>query len=168
MVVPVLMMSCHVSEKPKVGPVMAQTIMIARATTKAQALPRTFEVCRAKTPKASRIRQKKSRSSQFVLSSFGRFLCHASYLRAWSRLCAHRRVSSQQPPQGAPEQSHDRFARLRDAIEFSHRAAERTIHLATASRPRVSPGRPRSGYADRVAGRGSRCRLHGASLRWRN
>src|SRR5437764_987511 len=62
MVVPVLMMSCHVSEKWKVGPVKAQTMMIRIAPPKAQALPRTLEELRAKTRKASRTTQKKSRS----------------------------------------------------------------------------------------------------------
>ena len=39
MVVPVLMTSCHVSEKPKSGPVAAQTRMTPRAVAKAHEPP---------------------------------------------------------------------------------------------------------------------------------
>ena len=38
-VVPVLITSCQVSEKPKMGPVMAQTRMMPRASAKAGTLP---------------------------------------------------------------------------------------------------------------------------------
>src|SRR6185295_19019840 len=39
MVVPVLMTSCHVSENPKTGPVIAHTRIVHNATAKAQELP---------------------------------------------------------------------------------------------------------------------------------
>ena len=67
MVVPVLMISCQVSEKPKIGPVRAQTIMISTAIEKLQAVPSAFEVLRATVAKASRTRQKRSRG--FFLSA---------------------------------------------------------------------------------------------------
>src|SRR3954469_20778482 len=43
MVVPVLMTSCHVSEKPKNGPEIAQTTTVPRARAKTQALPTSRE-----------------------------------------------------------------------------------------------------------------------------
>lgn len=83
MVVPVLMMSCQVSEYPNAGPVIAQTTMMRIAMTNAQALPRTVDVFRAKIPKASRIRQKISRSSQasrpFFFFPFPFFAMHISF-----------------------------------------------------------------------------------------
>jgi hypothetical protein len=63
MVVPVLMISCQVSEKPKKGPVSPQITITSTATVKPQALPRAFEVLRATMAKASRTRQKRSRVS---------------------------------------------------------------------------------------------------------
>ena len=63
MVVPVLIINCQVSEKPKIGPVSAQTTITNSATLKPQALPSAFEVFRATTAKASRTRQKRSRVS---------------------------------------------------------------------------------------------------------
>lgn len=39
MVVPVLMINCHVSEKPKMGPVTPQVMMMVMAMTKAMGLP---------------------------------------------------------------------------------------------------------------------------------
>jgi hypothetical protein len=39
MVVPVLMTSCHVSEKPKSGPVTAQTMMTSTASAKVAGRP---------------------------------------------------------------------------------------------------------------------------------
>ena len=47
MVVPVLIMSCQVSEKWKVGPVTPQTTMMRMARAKTQALPSTAEERRA-------------------------------------------------------------------------------------------------------------------------
>jgi hypothetical protein len=43
MVVPVLMISCHVSEKPKIGQVRPQIMITKQAITKAQAEPNTRE-----------------------------------------------------------------------------------------------------------------------------
>jgi hypothetical protein len=43
MVVPVLITSCHVSEKPKNGPEIAQTTTVPRARAKTQALPTSRE-----------------------------------------------------------------------------------------------------------------------------
>ena len=48
MVVLVLMTSCQVSEKPKSGPVAAQTTMVAIARTDAQGEPTATEVLCAK------------------------------------------------------------------------------------------------------------------------
>jgi hypothetical protein len=38
-VVPVFMISCHVSEKPNIGPLAAQTIITARQTANASGFP---------------------------------------------------------------------------------------------------------------------------------
>ena len=48
MVVPVFMTSCHVSEKPKGGPVTAQAAMIAAASAKVAGLPAVRAVHLAK------------------------------------------------------------------------------------------------------------------------
>ena len=47
-VVPVLMTSCQVSEKPKIGPVMPHTSTTATAPTKANGVPAAREHQRAK------------------------------------------------------------------------------------------------------------------------
>lgn len=49
MVVPVLMMSCQVSESWNIGPMEAHTTMMRRAVMNAQALPRTLDDFRART-----------------------------------------------------------------------------------------------------------------------
>ena len=51
MVVPVLMMSCHVSEKPKMGPVTAHARTMAQAPANAMGEPAKFEVCFAMSAK---------------------------------------------------------------------------------------------------------------------
>jgi len=80
MVVPVLIISCHVSENLKMGPVRAQTIITSTAAENPQALPRALEVFRATTAKASRTRQKRSRVS-FFPSDFRLFDLVAMVLR---------------------------------------------------------------------------------------
>ncbi len=60
----------------------AQTTMMRMATTNAQALPRTVEVLRAKTPNASRIRQNRSRSLAVGLAVFPR-----GRSRLWFAMC---------------------------------------------------------------------------------
>ena len=56
MVVPVLMTSCHVSEKPNNGPLTAQTTTILAATIKVEARPAAREVLLARSPKNFDIR----------------------------------------------------------------------------------------------------------------
>jgi hypothetical protein len=50
-VVPVLMTSCQVSENPKIGPVIAQTRTIARASPKAGTVPVNRVAAEAKRSK---------------------------------------------------------------------------------------------------------------------
>src|SRR4051812_29124735 len=52
-VVPVLMMSCQVSEKPKIGPVTAQAMMTTTASTNAHGEPTALDVACAKRRKSS-------------------------------------------------------------------------------------------------------------------
>jgi hypothetical protein len=47
MVVPVLMINCHVSEKPKIGPVAAQTITMTQQMMKASAWPVAWDTASA-------------------------------------------------------------------------------------------------------------------------
>jgi arginase family enzyme len=76
----------------KAGPVSAQMTMIRMATTKAQADPKTEEVFRAKTPNASRTRQKKLLLpfSGFSVAGFFVFVTMAFYVRAELRCRAHK------------------------------------------------------------------------------
>ncbi len=53
MVVPVLITNCQVSEKPKTGPVAAQTIIVRSATTEAHGEPTVWDVLCAKMWKMS-------------------------------------------------------------------------------------------------------------------
>jgi hypothetical protein len=50
MVVPVLMTSCQVSENPKTGPEMAQTMMTPKASMNAHELPVARETALAASP----------------------------------------------------------------------------------------------------------------------
>ena len=76
MVVPVLIMSCQVLEKPNVGPVNPQTAMMTIASVKAHALPSTIDERRAKIRNESLTMQKKSRFSSCSLSfSLSVFIC---------------------------------------------------------------------------------------------
>jgi hypothetical protein len=43
-VVPVLITSCHVSEKPNIGPVTTQAIITDRAIKKAEAVPVKYDI----------------------------------------------------------------------------------------------------------------------------
>jgi hypothetical protein len=51
-VVPVLMMSCQVSEKPKIGPLTAHTTRTVTAAAKAQGRPAALEQAFANLSKA--------------------------------------------------------------------------------------------------------------------
>lgn len=53
MVVPVFMKSCHVSEKPKMGPESAQAAIMIRAARKDIGLPAIFDTFRASLRKVS-------------------------------------------------------------------------------------------------------------------
>ena len=65
MVVPVLMTSCQVSLKPKIGPVTAQTTTIKTAARKTTGLPHHSDVVRAKL------------SNQSLVLGRPAFCCHA-------------------------------------------------------------------------------------------
>src|SRR5207248_7844545 len=76
MVVPVLIMSCQVVEKRKVGPVNPQMAMMTIASVKAHALPSTIDERLAKIRNESLTMQKKSRFSSCSLSfSLSVFIC---------------------------------------------------------------------------------------------
>lgn len=51
MVVPVLITSCHVSEKPKSGPLTAHTMTMPAAIMNVEARPAASEVLLARSPK---------------------------------------------------------------------------------------------------------------------
>src|SRR6266478_4250418 len=68
-VVPVLMTSCHVSLKLKIGPVMAQIVTTAAARKKIAGLPQKSEAWRAKRPNQSACSGTRF-FARFVLSFF--------------------------------------------------------------------------------------------------